>query len=370
MFQSYFPEKVYKLERNLGIFIALSQAFMLTVYCVREGGISLGSRTVGYLVCYLTLLIATVIGIPMYTCTIQKMRYRAFRWLRRLYVGLLCSWVMGITFLDQLNGVGLGVYCYLLPTIAAIMIMTPLESIVILGSTWGSLMILLITTGCNSEDLFSNVINSSFVTMVSLIISRRYYRSMAMEFRDRQTIEKQYAKIKESNQLLNKMAYTDQLTGLCNRRYIAEKIYPIFKAYQKQNKFATILMVDIDYFKQYNDSYGHLQGDECLKQVTGVILDYCRGTDIQSVRYGGEEFLMIHVANQIEDITIMAEQIRERILEAGIVRSDIERKLVTVSIGVWAGGLAEVDHIETAIKYADEALYQAKNSGRDCICYY
>ena len=130
-----------------------------------------------------------------------------------------------------------------------------------------------------------------------------------------------------------------------------------------------LLMLDIDYFKQYNDTYGHLNGDECLKQMGAVIRTYSQENGMIAVRYGGEEFLAIKFC-EAQEAGDFAGELQKRIAKVGLPRADAKNGRVTVSIGVWRGSLEELDSFEVALKYADQALYDAKKAGRDCICYY
>ena len=247
------------------------------------------------------------------------------------------------------------------------MLQPPLESILIFGGSWSVLTGMLAFTA--SPHFTADLINSSFTTVLALFISIRSYQSMAVTYRDRETIAKQYREIEKANVMLNRMACTDQLTGLYNRRYLIENVRGLFESYQKSRMHAVLLMLDIDYFKQYNDTYGHLNGDECLKQMGAVIRTYSQENGMIAVRYGGEEFLAIKFC-EAQEAGDFAGELQKRIAKAGLPRADAKNGRVTVSIGVWRGSLEELDSFEVALKYADQALYDAKKAGRDCICYY
>lgn len=175
----------------------------------------------------------------------------------------------------------------------------PVESITLFGVSWLIIVLLLVFTGLNAENLFSNLINGSFVTLLSIFISIRYNLSMKTGFRDREIIAMQYEKIQKANELLQQMAFTDQLTGLQNRRSLMERIFGSFEEYHREKRRAEVVMVDIDYFKQYNDSYGHLQGDDCLKKIADILERFAGAEGAEAVRFGGEEFLLVRV----EDVT-------------------------------------------------------------------
>ena len=323
------------------------------------------------------LFLVTVILIPVYMKLVKQKKYAVLSWLRRGYVLAMCVWVMGITVLDQIHGSGLGVFCYLIPTMAAVLLMSPAESLVIFGGQWMILLLILTIRGINPDELFSSIVNSFFVTVLAVFISMRYYRSMEMEFRDRDIIESQYKEIEKVNEKLSVMVNTDQLTGLNNRRYLSEVIGCKFEEYKKQNCFMEILMLDIDFFKQYNDTYGHVQGDACLREISAIIRECISQENIVVIRYGGEEFLIMHClpkdCHRIGESgsgESMADCIQARIRKAGIPRNDTFRDHVTVSIGIWRGWLQQSDNMEKLISHADEALYKAKKAGRDCVQYY
>lgn len=168
----------------------------------------------------------------------------------------------------------------------------------------------------------------------------------------------------ELNNDLSLLAHTDALTGLSNRRFAFQQI-------QKQKSFlirkelpACIVMTDIDHFKQVNDQYGHIAGDEAIKAFAEIILQYTRKYDI-ACRYGGEEFLLF-----LPDTTVKcAHEITERIrvaLENKILLSDSSRFSITASFGIATYCMnADIDDIEINIEKADKALYSAKINGRN-----
>lgn len=379
-FEEYYTNRTYRVEMAVAVIIAVMQACMMLVFSLREGGPFASPRRCGYFSLYTALLAVTLLFMPIFARGVKQKKYGAIAGLRRLYVVILCLWCIGITVLDQMGGNTIGVYCYLIPTIAAIMLMSPVESAALFGISWLIIVLILVFTGLNAENLFSNLINGSFVTLLAIFISIRYNRSMKTEFRDREIIAMQYEKIRKTNELLQHMAFTDQLTGLQNRRSLMERIFERFEEYRREKRWAEVVMVDIDYFKQYNDAYGHLQGDVCLKKIAGILKKFAIAEGAEAVRFGGEEFLLVRLeeasegqlseGNLSEISDDMAERLLKQIREANILRSDNGQTQVTVSLGVWRGSLSQIDKVETIISYADEALYCAKHAGRDRIYRY
>ena len=162
---------------------------------------------------------------------------------------------------------------------------------------------------------------------------------------------------------LRSEAETDSLTGLYNRKYAFSHLNEeIGNAHQYSNNIS-ILMLDIDYFKKVNDTYGHQAGDEVLKEISMEITKILRDHDIVG-RYGGEEYIIGLVNITSERAIQVAERIRKLVADTSIVINAQTIK-VTVSIGVAHLGLE--DDLHSLIKRSDAALYSAKGAGRNCV---
>lgn len=162
---------------------------------------------------------------------------------------------------------------------------------------------------------------------------------------------------------LSMLAYHDQTTGLFNRSYFNMSIDREIKLAQRNKQSVSLIMIDIDYFKKFNDTYGHQKGDEVLEGVAGFIRSAIRTTDI-ACRYGGEELAVILPTTDIIKAAKVAEKIRKKVASLSKEQFGIR---VTISLGV-----AEITkQIKTAvhlIKAADRALYQSKKNGRNRTC--
>lgn len=174
-------------------------------------------------------------------------------------------------------------------------------------------------------------------------------------------------KLLKANDELLFMSHTDGLMKIANRRYFD---LTLMKEWQRGIRSAhqlSLLIIDVDHFKRYNDHYGHLKGDDCLKQVAAVILNCVRRPSDLVARYGGEEIAVILPNTQLEGAVQTAELIRMAILQAVIPHeASPVNNFLTVSIGV-AGFVPRMGiEKERLIEAADSALYQAKDSGRNC----
>jgi diguanylate cyclase (GGDEF)-like protein len=169
-----------------------------------------------------------------------------------------------------------------------------------------------------------------------------------------------------SNQRLKGMAVVDGLTGVGNRRKLDEFLMHNWGRVCREGSPVCILLLDIDYFKNYNDTYGHLAGDECLKKIAEAISTLYRRTGELVVRYGGEEFLVMIVDCDAAVTLSQAEMLRQSIEDLKIEHiSSKVSEVVTASIGMVSFTPDKNTSAEEYIELADEALYQAKSKGRN-----
>ncbi|WP_375751307.1 diguanylate cyclase domain-containing protein [Vibrio sp. HN007] len=191
---------------------------------------------------------------------------------------------------------------------------------------------------------------------------------MARDVTERYLAER---KLEEMNEELEKLSFLDSLTTIANRRQFDEKLDTFWNLHIRQKASLTILLVDIDYFKNYNDNYGHQMGDQALIEVAGAFQRVLtRSTDCVA-RYGGEEFAFILPETDEEGAKVIAEGIHKAIKELEIQHeySKVASQL-TLSIGV-ASYVPQVgEKSSTIISQADKALYQAKEGGRNRSCFY
>ncbi|MNT28848.1 Phytochrome-like protein cph2 [compost metagenome] len=136
------------------------------------------------------------------------------------------------------------------------------------------------------------------------------------------------------------------------------------RARRSQSELA-LLMIDVDHFKPFNDCYGHLAGDECLRKVSAIITNSIKRPGDLAARYGGEEFAVVLPGSDYVGAFLVAEKIRRAVLQADIAHSDSPEGIVTVSVGVCASNAASQVRPEDLIGAADKALYVAKASGRN-----
>lgn len=161
---------------------------------------------------------------------------------------------------------------------------------------------------------------------------------------------------------------TDSLTGLANRRFFDDMLATEFYRLKRSGSNLSLIMLDVDYFKNYNDSKGHLAGDDCLKQIANVLKTIVGRTTDVVARFGGEEFVVILPDTESKGAVRLAEQIRKSVIDLAIPHPNSSiSEYVTVSIGVASVSADHVTSPDQIVKLVDEALYLAKNGGRNQI---
>lgn len=175
--------------------------------------------------------------------------------------------------------------------------------------------------------------------------------------------------LNEANQKLTEQNTVDSLTGVKNRAAFEKRLQAEGRLSRRQQTPLTILMIDIDRFKAINDTYGHLAGDQALKQIAQALKQKLRRPSDLVSRFGGEEFAMILPNTSIEGAEKVAESIRETVFQLPLSWGPNAIPL-TISIGVYAEVIVDDQQINTLVERADKALYHAKNSGRNRVCVY
>ena len=172
--------------------------------------------------------------------------------------------------------------------------------------------------------------------------------------------------LEKANDELKQLANADGLTGLSNRRYMDKFLRVEISRGIRYEQPISIILADVDHFKPFNDNYGHLEGDDCLKKIANALENVCkRQTDLVA-RYGGEEFAIILPDTKAENAEIMAERLRKAVEDLKIPHAYSSTGAVcTMSLGVFTVVPQKGDKGEAMLAKADAALYQAKQGGRN-----
>ncbi|MFW1962738.1 GGDEF domain-containing protein [Acinetobacter baumannii] len=204
---------------------------------------------------------------------------------------------------------------------------------------------------------------SSFLGMTLAYATDRQHRENYLQ---NCMIELNRIELMQQAQQLSLLSQQDALTGLANRRYLDETLDNEWRRALRHETPLTIMMVDIDFFKPYNDSLGHLKGDQCLKDIATAISSIAARSGDLVARYGGEEFLLLLPMTNAQQAKIQAERLMNAIKKIAIVHpcSSVS-PYVTISVGVATTIPRLNDSISAFVSRADHALYQAKTNGRN-----
>jgi len=162
-------------------------------------------------------------------------------------------------------------------------------------------------------------------------------------------------------------ATTDGLTGLKNRREFDNHLNFLINLARRESRYISLIMCDVDHFKEYNDLMGHYEGDECLKKIAQSIFTQCQRKSERAFRYGGEEFAIISYGDR-ESARELAERIRINVLKEAIPHPCDKQNMVTISIGFISLIPSADTSFKDIVELADSALYKAKKDGRNrCV---
>lgn len=203
---------------------------------------------------------------------------------------------------------------------------------------------------------------------ISEVVLEAKIRAMRRIIQMRQSLVVLAHRLDLANRELKRISSLDGLTGVGNRRQFDELIDREWRRAIRNKHEISLLMCDVDYFKLYNDSYGHQAGDSCLQKVAGVMTECLgRGADM-ACRYGGEEFVIVLPETGMSGAYFVAERIREGVFTRGMKHEYSPFGQVSLSIGVSCMSPDVSKSAELLIKTADHALYAAKQGGRNRVC--
>ncbi len=182
---------------------------------------------------------------------------------------------------------------------------------------------------------------------------------------DRKQVEDQLIRLQKE---FEELSFKDGLTGVANRRMFDSVLDVEWRNAVRNQQPLSVIMLDIDYFKQYNDHYGHIQGDECLKRVATILASSAKRARDFFARYGGEEFVFVLPETDADAAAKIAERCRQLVLEEQLPHEkSAHAKTLTISLGVGTVTPSQEDDPMAFVHSVDRQLYVAKEKGRNCI---
>lgn len=208
-------------------------------------------------------------------------------------------------------------------------------------------------------------ITGFIATFGGLLIAYLFYRTQCQEFSSRCQLESQRKELRKLNRQLNRLVGIDGLTHVANRRKLDEFLEQIYQQLIIQQESLAILLIDVDYFKLYNDTYGHQAGDDCLRNIAFAIQEEIRQEGDLVARYGGEEFVVVLSYTSGDEALQVGHRLCHKVRSLNIPHERSPLKQVTISIGVVSQVPCVRETPANLILKADKALYNAKNQGRN-----
>lgn len=352
------------------------EAIMLVVSLLIKKKALFTPPNIYYLVMYILMIITMAIYLLVFTMLGKNVsKYRTSTMVAVVsFTAFLLSWCAGISLLDQLSFGQIFVYAVAIIAVAVTPYYEPITLLCIYITVHILFLALMVYFQKSGRILFGDYVNSTSFLIISWAISQMRYKSQIEHFNNRRIIQeksdeliKVNLELEEANQKLEKLSQTDSLTGIFNRSVFDRVIKIEWDRCKRHDLPLSLIMIDIDFFKAFNDNYGHQAGDDCLKQVAEVLSNCARRSSDIVARYGGEEFAIILPHMEKENVLKYAERLRKKVEQLTIPHrySSISEHL-TISLGVHTDIPSNATSIEKFIKTADKALYEAKK-GRNNI---
>lgn len=347
--RSRLPQNVWYLQ-IVGILMLIMECGMLAVYALSQKQI-LPTLSPAYAAGYLTAIAASVSFLAV--ATAFRGRETVLRIAMLVYISLLGVWSIGFAVYDVSQGNSSYIFSQILILIAVGICGRPWLHCLINGVAYGAFVTLLRILLMDDRRFYNEAINMLIIGILACVI-------VLYSYYERHKLYLNACKVEEQNHKLHYYANYDTLTAVLNRRAVLSRLHDRVSG---GDGSVFVAMIDIDHFKRYNDTYGHLAGDRCLKQIAEVLAAYVDRWEGTLGRYGGEEFVVILTGQPAESIPQIMDGLLQAVNTAAIPFEKVPQKHVTVSAG---GCIVRTrQDTETILTLADRALYRAKQTGRN-----
>jgi diguanylate cyclase (GGDEF)-like protein len=360
-------DNIYR-ERILAAIILCSSFVLMIVDCGviflrSDASQSLSFMSVLFRISFCTFLVAFLLGTRG-----GAERFHAHHCLwDAAMVGVSLAWVGA--FSGGLLVVRPGVEPYLIAVLiaGAFLYHDALRSILFLAVGFFCFILSALCFRPDFHVFLSSVVSVTLATLFAFFMSRIVFRTRLESFRDAQNIAGQRRIMQESVLRLQKLSYLDPLTGIANRRFLEMSLSREWKLEARAGQPLSVIMIDIDWFKLFNDTYGHIAGDDCMRQVAAALESAVRRPSDLVGRYGGEEFCVLLPMTDREGAIFTAKRIMQAIHELKIPHRSSPFAQVTVSMGIASRLPDYCDPSDSLVHAADTALYHAKICGKNRI---
>ena len=362
------------------LFLILVEFIIIIVSMIKDRGDVFTAPKVYYYIMYLVFIVVMSCALVIVNTISKKevFNVKNFMVFTYLFVAFVIVWNMFISLLDQKTSGSLLPYFTTLIASSVIAYIKPKALIIIYAFIQASFLLLFPFFLPEGVSPFAGYVNTSIAVLISFFLGYILYQNKTNDFVQRKIIEQKNEQLRllndklvETNKTLEYLSQTDGLTGIYNRRKFNELSQCYWNICLQKNTSLSVIMMDIDHFKEYNDNFGHQAGDDCLIKLVECLKHtmetYTGKKDSVLSRYGGEEFILMICDLSEEDSIDLAERIRKNIEDLKIERKyKIVADHITLSLGLYRGVPAgDSSSLLDYIGYADKALYEAKKALRN-----
>ena len=363
--------------RMSAVGLIVFQCFLLILFYHYKNGQQSGILELLYQWLFFSMLILSFAVLVYCSALGRRIEKNAgrIRVVTTLYAFTGICWGAAVSVLDQYSYGTVTVYMGVVLFIAALLYMTPQSLLAVFLPPHLAFIAAMFLVQDSPELRYTNIVISSIVIVVLILIARQNYDRRLESFQNRALIVEKNSELARINRELNNLnaeleqrSVTDALTGLYNRRMFEETMKKEWERCKRYSITLSVIMMDVDHFKPYNDFYGHQTGDQCLQQIGALLMRTLRFASDIVARYGGEEFIVVLPYTDNAKAAALAERIRCEV-ERLEIRHEVSKvsNYVTVSLGVATTVPAEENSAEDLVYAADMALYEAKEQNRNRI---
>jgi diguanylate cyclase (GGDEF)-like protein len=234
---------------------------------------------------------------------------------------------------------------------------------------------LFVAVGLSKQELFADwwtvTLQETAALLGMLAVIYAMVAGLLMQLRAREELEESlrraHAELELRNQELDRQAHTDGLTGVHNRRHLDELLAKETARAVREHTPLALAMIDVDFFKRYNDHYGHAAGDDCLRMIARELTRTVNRPGDLVARFGGEEFAILMPNTGADGAQVVAEAARRAVAEARLPHCGHPEGIVTISVGIAVIEAAQAAPPRALVEAADAGLYAAKAASRNCV---
>lgn len=371
---SIYRINIARVKITIVTFIIL-EAMMLALHCFLNREKLFDDPYIYYGFMYALMLVAMAVFFAIFSkLGADVAKYLAcIRFVGILFIAFILLWCAGISLLDQLSSGQVIVYIVAIISIAITPFFEPLTLFLVYLTIHSLFLFAMPYFQKSLQLIYGNAINATTFVIISWAISYMRYQKQAEDFINKKTILRKNEELRlmnrqlqEANRKLEVMSMTDGLTGVFNRLSFGTIIKDEWDRCKRNSAPLSLIMVDIDFFKEFNDNYGHQAGDCCIKLVAELLTVYAKDPMCKVARYGGDELVVVLPYTDKKEAWELAEQVREGVEAKTIAHmGSTASNHVTISLGINTTIPSDESSIEEFIRSTDKALYMAKER-RNC----